>query len=151
MVTIAVPETALDNDEMLALSEILEGGAPTLTGQRGEEMVLPEPLYSVLREAVKNLQQGQLVSVIAREERLSTQMAAEILGCSRPHVVKLLEAGEMPFEMVGSHRRIRYADVMAYRKKRDEERHEGLNQMSREAVAWGVYYGIPLEQDQSDE
>jgi excisionase family DNA binding protein len=151
MVTVAVPETTLDSHELLALSEMLEGGALKLRGRRGEEIILPEVLSSVLRETVRNLQQGQRVSLIAREEQLSTQMAAEILGCSRPHVVALLETGQIPFVRVGSHRRIRYADLTAYMKKRDEERHEGLNQMSRDAVAWGVYRGIPLERDQNDE
>ncbi len=150
MAAIETLKSTLGSDELFALSEMLKGEALQLTGQHGEAMALPAPLHAVLKETVRNLSLGLPVTVITPEEQVSTQVAAEILGCSRPHVIKLLEAGEMPFERVGSHRRVRYVDLLAYKKARDQERHEGLNQMSRDAVEWGIYHGIPLEEGQSD-
>ena len=47
---------------------------------------------------------------------MTTQAAAELLGCSRPHVVKLLEKGEIAFTKVGKHRRVRYEDIVKYKK-----------------------------------
>jgi len=150
MATINTSKMALDSHELLALTEMLQGENLRLTGQHGEAMALPEPLHSVLKETVRNLSLGLPVTVITPEDQVSTQVAADILGCSRPYVIKLLETGEMPFEMVGSHRRIRYADLLAYKKIRDELRHEALAQMSRDAVEWGIYHGVPLEEGQSD-
>jgi excisionase family DNA binding protein len=150
MLTVEVPVSTLDADQLRALYEMLQQGVPTLMGQHGEEMALPSSLYRVLKETARNLQMGLPVSVIAEEEKLSTQMAAHVLGCSRPHVVKLLDGGEMPFEMVGVHRRICYRDLLAYQRRRDAARHEALNEMSKQAVAWGKYDGVPPGEDESD-
>lgn len=46
-------------------------------------------------------------------ELLTTRQAAEILGCSRQHVVDLCEDGRLPFGRIGTHRRIRRSDVDA--------------------------------------
>jgi len=150
MATIDTSKTALDSHELLALSEMLQGENLRLTGQHGEAMALPEPLHSVLKETVRNLSLGLPVTVITPEDQVSTQVAADILGCSRPYVIKLLEMGEMPFEMVGSHRRIRYADLLAYKNTRDELRHRAIVEMAQEAVRDGYYVGVPLEEGQSD-
>jgi excisionase family DNA binding protein len=144
MATIDTSKTALDSHELLALSEMLQGKNLRLTGQHGEAMALPEPLRSVLKETVRNLSLGLPVTVITPEDQVSTQVAADILGCSRPHVIKLLETGEMPFEMVGCHRRIRYADLLAFQ-NRQAQRAEGWNNYVREAVRNGHYIGLPLE------
>ena len=57
------------------------------------------------------------------------QEAADLLGVSRPTVVKLLESGEIPFEQPGRHRRVRLADVLAYRERASVERRAALDQM----------------------
>jgi len=58
------------------------------------------------------------ISILARDQEISTQQAAEILGLSRPSVVKLIDEGELSAHVPGAVRRkLRLADVLAYRKE----------------------------------
>lgn len=63
----------------------------------GDRVELPAELYGVLRQVVEALQQGLAVTVAPRTLKLTTQQAADLLGVSRPTVVKLLNDGRIPF------------------------------------------------------
>ena len=75
---------------------------------------IPEPLHSLLTDAVRNLTQGRSLVLIPEEKQLTTQQAGELLGVSRPFLIRLLDAGEMPFSLVGRHRRIKVSDLIDY-------------------------------------
>jgi excisionase family DNA binding protein len=70
---------------------------------------------------------------------MTTQAAAEILSCSRPHLVKLLERGEIPFTMIGKHRRVRYEDIIEYRKQMKKEQEQRIIQMMKSDEESGLY------------
>lgn len=115
------------------LSALLAGltteRATTLLGPDGERLVLPPEVFEVLRDVVAAMAQGQAVTIAPVHQRLTTQEAADLLGVSRPTVVKLLETGEIPFEQPGRHRRVRLADVLAYRDRASAERRSALDRM----------------------
>ncbi len=70
---------------------------------------------------------------------LTTQDVAEILGCSRPHVVKLLEQGTIPFSKVGSHRRVCMEDVAEYKRSTRERQRQALIQLMQTDEEQGLY------------
>ena len=69
---------------------------------------------------------------------LTAQEAADLLNVGRPHLVSLLEAGEIPFQKSGSHLRVRFSDLEKYRELRDQKRRKVLNDMTREAHEQGL-------------
>lgn len=61
------------------------------------------------------------------------------MGVSRPHLIKLIDAGELPFHMAGTHRRIFLNDLVAYQKHRDSARKAALDQIAKDAFESGLY------------
>jgi len=107
------------------------GAAPrtTLSGPNGEHLELPPEVFEVLRNIVEAMAGGQAVTIAPVHQRLTTQEAAEVLGISRPTLVKLLESGEIPFERPGRHRRVKLVDVLTYRDQVSAQRRESLDRM----------------------
>ena len=139
-----IARTVLPPTEPLqALAAMLDGlGAEpttTLSGPNGEHLVLPPEVFEVLRDVVDAMAHGQALTIAPVHQRLTTQEAADLLGVSRPTVVKLLESGEIPFEQPGRHRRVRLADVLAYRERASVERRGALDRMVEIADAAALY------------
>ncbi len=134
-----------DDDERPALTRIdqLLGnqvpGASTGLLLDGELIPLPQSLADVLQQVVHLLMEGHAVAVIPEEVELTTQQAADLLNVSRPHIVQLLENGEIPFRRVGRHRRVRFSDLMCYKERRYARRKEMLAQMDRMSQEMGEY------------
>jgi excisionase family DNA binding protein len=84
----------------------------------------------VLRQVVEALQQGLAVTVAPQTQTLTTQQAADLLGVSRPTVIKLLDEGKIPFERTGTHRRILLRDLLAYREQRRADQYAMLEATS---------------------
>lgn len=80
-------------------------------------LVIPKRFFEQFMSMMKCLATGGTVCIFQFEEMVTTQKAAEILNMSRPHLVKLLEKGEIPFVKAGSHRKIQIADIYHYRHK----------------------------------
>jgi excisionase family DNA binding protein len=70
---------------------------------------------------------------------MTTQAASEMLGCSRPHLISLLENGEIPFIKVGKHRRIKYEDVIKYKDQMYSKQRERITEMMKMDEDLGLY------------
>lgn len=92
----------------------------------GEQVELPEPMYQVLVQVADALAAGKAVTVAPTSTTLTTQQAADILGVSRPTVVRIIDAGHLPAERVGNRRRVRLADVLDYRERRRQVQYDML-------------------------
>ncbi len=136
--TVLIPEAeAIQIEE---LHRLLKKGKATLTSADGlHQLKLPDPLYRLLLRMISDVLDGRPISYTPATKDLTTQQAANLLGTSRQFLVGLLDKGEMPYHRVGTHRRIKRKDVMEYRRQRDRQRHEALNQMAKDAVESGYY------------
>jgi excisionase family DNA binding protein len=83
----------------------------------GHDLILPRQALLLLRDLLADMAQGNAVSIVPRHAEMTTQQAADILNVSRPHLIKLLERGELEFTKVGTHRRIRFSDLLTYREE----------------------------------
>ncbi len=110
-----------------------------LVGANGEKINIPEPIYQVLLQVVHAMASGKAISIIPQQQELTTQQAAEFLNVSRPYLIKLLEQGEIPHIKVGSHRRVRFDDLMNYKQQRDVKRDQLLSELTQMSQEAGFY------------
>lgn len=141
-------ETLTGEDARLA-GEISHTLSRALKGRRSitlrlagskNELRLPVAAAPLLIEILDQLSKGKTVKVLAADKEISTQRAADLLHVSRPFLIELLEKKEIPFRRVGSHRRIRLADVLTYKHRVDEERMAGLDELTRMSQELGLGY-----------
>ncbi len=127
-------------DQIEALLSANSGSeTPKLVGSQGQEMVLPESLVSLLRQVVHQLARHKVVTVVPLNRELTTQEAAELLNVSRPYLVRLLDQGAIPYTRTGTHRRIRFDDLMRYKAERDAAREQALDELTRINQEMGLY------------
>jgi excisionase family DNA binding protein len=84
----------------------------------GQALEVPVAVERALRAVVEALAAGDAVNVVPMHEHLTTTQAARLLEISRPTLIGLLERGEIPYRLTGTHRRVRLADLLAYRVRR---------------------------------
>lgn len=94
---------------------------------------LPEKVVQLLKELLFFMSEGKSISIIPTDSELSTQDAADILQVSRPHVVKLLEEGKIPYHKAGSHRRILQRDLAVYELSLKKTRKASLDYLAKQA------------------
>jgi excisionase family DNA binding protein len=146
---VAVPET--EEEQIAKLRGLAQEGRSRLMGPDGRQIELPDTIQELLLKILKSLQAGKAVSIVAEHQDLTTQRAANILGVSRPFLVRLLEEGHIPFHMVGSHRRIYLRDLLAYKHRRDNARHEALDRMAKVDLEAGTYDKVILPEGAEEE
>jgi len=136
---------ALSSIEMLTKSEIKaaknKSNVVKLKIQGSDELVtIPLKALKLLTSILSNMAEGKSIALMPTDAEISTQQAAEILNVSRPHVIKLLEKGEIPYKKVGSHRRILLQDILEYESKFKKKRRKQLNKLAAEAQKLNLGY-----------
>jgi excisionase family DNA binding protein len=106
-------------------------GQARLVGPDGQALPIPESVFRALVLVAQDMAQGKTIVLMPHGKMLTTQEAADLLNISRPYLVKMLEKGDIPFELVGSHRRLRVEDVLAYRRTRALERRSKLDRLTQ--------------------
>ncbi len=104
-----------------------------------ERIKIPLKALHLLAKILKETSQGKPVSIVPIATEITTQAAAEILGCSRPHLVKLLEAGEINFTKIGKHRRIKYQDIIDYKREMKSRQRNLLIEIMKADEEAGLY------------
>lgn len=122
-----------------ALNEIKDKNPEIEIEETQERIRIPLSALKLLAKILKETSQGRPVSIVPIATEVTTQAAAEILGCSRPHVVKLLETGKIKFTKIGKHRRIRYEDIISYKKEMKAEQERLINEIMDTDEKAGLY------------
>jgi excisionase family DNA binding protein len=104
---------------------------PVLLLPNGQKQAIPHPLADVLAMAAQAMMSGYAVSITVHSGMLTTQQAADMLACSRQHVVKLINEGKLPAEKMpgGTHRRIKLKELLEFMNKEDITRDELMDKM----------------------
>jgi excisionase family DNA binding protein len=133
---IAAPNA--DREALQGVEAMIQSGLELRVSAGDRSIELPDALRLVLEQAAHELVRGNRVSLLPLGRLLTTRQAAEMLNISRPFLIQLLEREEIPFEKVGTHRRVAIEDVLRYRAQRSERRREVLRALSEEADELGI-------------
>lgn len=105
-----------------------------------QDITLPPSALRLLKQILDQFEQGNAVALTTVNTELTTQQAADLLGVSRPYVVKLLEQGELPFRKVGVRRRLQLHDVLIYKQQQDQHRRQALDELTQQAQELDMGY-----------
>ncbi|MCK9488333.1 MAG: helix-turn-helix domain-containing protein [Xanthomonadales bacterium] len=107
---------------------------------QAHQVELPTSALRLLVDILAELADGNAVKVVPIHAELTTQEAADLLNVSRPHLVKLLEEGALPFHKTGKHRRVRFADLMQFKADRDRNSTRALEELAGQAQELDMGY-----------
>lgn len=125
---------------LTAVLDNIRSDAPEIEIEETQNKIrIPLNALRLLAKILEVTSQGKPISIVPIATEMTTQAAADILGCSRPHLVKLLEEGKIPFTKVGKHRRIKFEDVIAYKKRVKAEREALLIKIMQADEENGLY------------
>jgi excisionase family DNA binding protein len=149
----AVLERTTKKDQRIAKAFIAQVHRSPKKGKRGDVdfaeikiqesgsfLRIPKKALSLLFDILDNMAEGKSITIIPSDAEVSTQQAADMLNVSRPHLVKLLEDGAIPFKKVGTHRRIELKHLVEYEKALKENRNEKLDFLAKQAQDLNLGY-----------
>lgn len=128
-------ETQKASEAITAMARALttDGALPLVVNEDDAEirLELPPAIGQAILDLLLHIARGEMVTLVPYGGVLTTQKAADLLNVSRPFLTKLLETGTIPFHRVGSHRRVRVEDLLAYKRRRDGDRAGALDDLQR--------------------
>jgi excisionase family DNA binding protein len=107
--------------------------------ETNEKIKIPLEALKLFAKILEAMSQGNPISIVPIATEMTTQAAAEFIGCSRPHFVKLLENGEIPFTKVGRHRRVRFEDIAKYKETMKKKQEDAIVRMMKSDEELGLY------------
>ena len=128
------PERDVAKSSVEVLKNIDFIGSDSVKLHVGEDSVdLPVAAVKLLLAALGQLAQGNALTLIPRHASLTTQEAADLLNVSRPFLVKLLEAGKIPFTRIGNRRKVLASDLFRYKSESDKRQSDAIDKLVEQA------------------
>ncbi|HOA27645.1 MAG TPA: helix-turn-helix domain-containing protein [Arachnia sp.] len=121
-------DAALDADTPVRLS----------LGEPGGEVEVPRSVLAALARVLDSFAHGEGVTLVPAHAELTTQQAADALNVSRPFLIGLLDAGQIAYRTVGTHRRVKAASLVRYLREDDARRVVVADELAAEAHALGL-------------
>ncbi|WP_210767132.1 helix-turn-helix domain-containing protein [Flavimobilis rhizosphaerae] len=112
-------------------------GVGAVLSVEGRTVELPPALADLVGSVVRAVAVGRTVTVGTLPAELTTTVAAEQLGISRPTLMKLVADGKIPAHKVGSHTRVLTEDVVAFRRARLDRQRAALAELIELSDALG--------------
>ena len=134
-------KVALESYNSLSVAlKALHSVNPEIEIEESEQKIkIPLSVLKLLVAILKATSQGNPISIVPIATEIRTQAASEILGCSRPYLVSLLEKGEIEYIKVGRHRRLKYEDVISYKNSMKANQKELLIELMKGDEDLGLY------------
>jgi len=127
-------------DTLASSIEHLRSEIPEIEIEETEEKIrIPISALRLLAKILKEISRGNPISIVPIATEMTTQAAAELLGCSRPHIVRLLEEGKIPYTKVGKHRRIKYENVVIFKKEMKSKQRSKIQELMQLDEESGLY------------
>jgi len=133
--------TAMESYSALAsmLKELQAENPEIEIDETDEKIKIPRSALQLLAKILEAMSQGKPISIVPIATEMTTQAAAEFLGCSRPHLVKLLETGKIPYTKVGKHRRVKFEDIANYKSEMKAQQRDLLIKIMKSDEESGLY------------
>ena len=138
------PITAAENERpaLEHLAAVLEHSDPKaaiVLCSDGQQATVPESVLHLIQQVAEYLAHDRIITLTPLDKDLTTHQAARLLNVSRPYLIKLLESNQIPYRLVGTHRRIRYQDLMTYKRQADAEQQRALEALTQLSDEMGLY------------
>lgn len=134
-----------DQKDIFDLYTNIRATEAKMVGPDGKAQVLPPSLYAFLGKVLGDLKAGKSITILESNAELTTMEAARLLAVSRQFLIQLLEHDQIPFHMVGTHRRVYAREVLAFKAQRDSARSKTLDDLARIEMEERLYDKAPMD------
>jgi len=131
-----------DQTEILEIYQKVRQSRAKMVGPDGKSQSLPDSVHSFLCRLLADLGAKKTITIFDNDSQFSTIEASRLLGISRGHLCDLLDRHEIPFFMVGTHRRMYLRDVLQYKARRDANRRKVISDLALAENTDDIYEGV---------